>query len=142
MNINDKIEFRDMYGNTYTGRIISVNEYREPSMRYAVLISGYGNDTPKFIGEEQIIKKVEMNEDDAIKRANSIAHEAIANSRYTSQMTTVNHEPEGIEITTLMFDGSGTGLKNRYQSEVHKYDDVDWNDFAEFMKEVCHEKTE
>lgn len=54
--VKDKIILKDLKGNKYKGEIININDYREPSMKYAVGIDGF--DDYVFIGENQIVEKI------------------------------------------------------------------------------------
>ena len=53
----DKIVVIDFYGNEFNAEIINVNEYREPTHKYAVYISGF--DDYVFVGENQIVRRQE-----------------------------------------------------------------------------------
>ena len=54
----DRVKIKDKCEKTYIGIIVSINEFREPDMRYAVMIEGYNNPTV-FCSEEQIVEKIE-----------------------------------------------------------------------------------
>lgn len=59
MNINDEVLLPTPNG-TFQGRIININEFRPPEMKYAVQIYNYDGDLPDdglvFVGDINIIQ--------------------------------------------------------------------------------------
>ena len=52
IKIDDIVLVSDLNGKKYKGRVVSINEFREPSMRYGIDVDGF-NDVI-FIGEKFI----------------------------------------------------------------------------------------
>ena len=52
IEVNQKVLVRDYMGRMFPGKIVNINEYREPSMKYAVDI---GADDLVFVGKKDII---------------------------------------------------------------------------------------
>ena len=52
LEVNQKVLVRDYKGSLFPGKIVNINEYREPSMKYAVDI---GADDLVFVGRNNII---------------------------------------------------------------------------------------
>lgn len=52
IEVNQKVLVRDYKGSLFPGKIVNINEYREPSMKYAVDI---GADDLVFVGRNNII---------------------------------------------------------------------------------------
>jgi hypothetical protein len=59
LNINDTVLFPTPNG-TFQGKIISINEYRPPEMKYAIQIFNYTGYLPDdglvFAGDENLVK--------------------------------------------------------------------------------------
>lgn len=51
LTVGMKVVVRDYFGQEFRGKIVSINDYREPCMKYAVDI---GFDDYVFVGEESI----------------------------------------------------------------------------------------
>lgn len=52
IEVNQKVLVRDYMGRMFPGKVVNINEYREPSMKYAVDI---GADDLVFVGRNNII---------------------------------------------------------------------------------------
>lgn len=51
IEVNKKVLVRDDKGSLFPGKVVNINEYREPEMKYAVDI---GADDVVFVGENNI----------------------------------------------------------------------------------------
>lgn len=57
LKVRDSVTIIDKNGNPVAeGIIIGINDFREPSMKYAVDVEGYDDDI-LFLGESQLVKK-------------------------------------------------------------------------------------
>ena len=52
IEVKQKVLVRDYMGRLFPGKVVNINEYREPSMKYAVDI---GADDLVFVGQKDII---------------------------------------------------------------------------------------
>jgi hypothetical protein len=55
--VKDKVIVKDYKGNEYKGEIVNINDYREPSMKYAIYIDGFEDYV--FVGDNLIVKKID-----------------------------------------------------------------------------------
>ena len=55
IKVRDRVIVTDVNGNKHHGIVANINDFREPCMKYAVDIKGYGDVV--FVGEEQIEKE-------------------------------------------------------------------------------------
>ena len=59
MQVRDRVTILDANGNSLAnGTIVNINDFREPSMKYAVDVDGYDEDV-LFFGSKQLTKKQE-----------------------------------------------------------------------------------
>lgn len=54
VKVGDMVIASDLNGVQFKGKIININEYRPPEVKYALDIDGF--DDIVFVGDEQIIK--------------------------------------------------------------------------------------
>lgn len=56
LKVKDKVEILNINGDKVAeGTIVNINDFREPSMKYAVDVDGYKEDV-LFFGEERLVK--------------------------------------------------------------------------------------
>ena len=56
VRVRDRVVILDTDGNRVAkGTVVNINEYREPSMMYAIDVDGYSEDV-LFFGESQLLK--------------------------------------------------------------------------------------
>lgn len=59
LQVRDRVTILDANGNSLAnGTIVNINDFREPSMKYAVDVDGYDEDV-LFFGSKQLTKKQE-----------------------------------------------------------------------------------
>lgn len=59
IKVGDRVIITDLKGNKYRGVLVNINDFRDPCMKYAIDIKGFGDVV--FVGEEQIDKEDTQN---------------------------------------------------------------------------------
>lgn len=128
LKVGDKVELKSKH----IGTIININEFREPSMKYGIDVEGFSDVV--FVGEEQIIRKIEethydfqkelqqlREENDYLKQHNSFLR------RENEHLSVVKHEHENyIENIHFITENRIKCIeKNRFKIEISEGEFVD-----------------
>ena len=127
LKVGDKVELKSKH----IGTIVNINEFREPSMKYAIDIKGFRD--VAFVGEEVIARKVEDNIEEDIETV----HCDRCGNDYSDNYYRKEYGDEIIcEECLLELDGITTSTTTNYFIDG-EYIGNDEQDIQNVIDEIC-----